>query len=277
MKKLLVIILFSVIALKVCASDVVTSEFIGNKTGIKHPVTVILPTSYDKSQKYNVIYVLHGYSGNHADWTTATDIETLADQFNVIIVNPDGGYDSWYIDSKIKKKSIYETYIAKDIVNYIDQHYSTNSNRNGRAITGLSMGGFGALHVAINNQDVFGAVGAMSAGVDLRPFSAEFGIEKVLGKYSDLPDNWTSVAIINNLHKIAAGNTQWSKGEDTLPIMLDIGVSDFFLPFNRQLHQAMLDLRVPHDYVERPGGHDWDYWSNAIVYQFQFLTNHLAH
>ncbi len=161
-------------------------------------------------------------------------------------------------------------------LHYIDQHYSTNPNRNGRAITGLSMGGFGALHIAINNQDVFGAVGAMSAGVDLRPFSAEFGIEKVLGKYADVPQYWSGVAIVNNLHKIAAGNTNWKKGKNVLPIMFDIGVSDFFLPFNRQLHQAMLALRIRHDYVERPGAHNWNYWSNAIVYQFQFLTNNLA-
>ncbi len=124
MKKLLAVIWFSVmtfnaLTINVYANEVVTKEFIGKHTGIKHPVTVILPTYYNKAQKYNVVYVLHGYSGNHTDWTTKTDIETLADRFNVIIVNPDGGYDSWYIDSKIKKNSLYETYITKDIVNYI--------------------------------------------------------------------------------------------------------------------------------------------------------------
>jgi S-formylglutathione hydrolase FrmB len=213
MKKLLALILFSVIAFNLYATEVVTSQLIGKHSGLKHSVTVILPTAYDKAQKYNVVYVLHGYSGVHADWTKQTDIETLADEFNVIIVNPDGGYDSWYIDSTIKKGSLYETYIAKDIVNYIVLNYSTNANRSDRAITGLSMGGFGVLHIAINNQDIFGAVGAMSAGVDLRPFSTEFGIEKVLGHYSVVPEHWSGVAIINNLHKIAAGNTHWKKAK----------------------------------------------------------------
>ena len=276
MKKLLAFIFLSVNTFNIYASQVVTKEFIGKDSGIKHFVTVILPTAYSQDKKHNVVYVLHGHGGDHTSWTRMTDIEALADKFNVIIVNPNGGYDSWYLDSKIKTDSLYETYIAKDIVNYIDQSYSTNPSRTGRAITGLSMGGFGALHIAINNQDVFGAVSAMSAGVDLRPFSAEFGIKKVLGDYADVPNHWSDAAIINNLHKIAAGNNNWKKGADILPIMLDIGVSDFFLPSNRQLHQAMLDLRVRHDYVERPGAHNWDYWSNAIVYQFQFLTDHLA-
>lgn len=276
MKRLLALVVLSIITFNIYANEVITREFTGEHSGIKSAVTIILPTAYDKKEQYNVIYVLHGYSGNHTDWTAKTDIETLADKFNVIIVTPDGGYDSWYIDSNIKKNSLYETYIAKDIVNYIDQSYSTNANRQGRAITGLSMGGFGALHIAINNQDVFGAVGAISAGVDLRPYSAEFGIKEVLGNYADAPEYWSSVAIINNLHKIAAGNANSKKGIDTLPIMLDIGVSDFFLPVNRRLHQAMLDLKIRHDYVERPGAHNWNYWSNSIVYQFQFLTSHLA-
>lgn len=253
-----------------------TYTFKGKKTAIEKPVTVTIPDGYQESKKYNVIYVLHGYSGNHSDWTKLTDIEKLADKYDVIIVNPDGNYGSWYLDSDIDKSSQYETYIAEDLVNYIDSTYSTNRSKSGRAITGLSMGGFGALHIAINNQARFAAVSGMSAGVDVRPFSAEFDLAKVLGSYAENKEKWDSIAIINNLHKIAAGNTAWKKGADTLPIMLDIGVGDFFIEQNRALHQAMLDLRIRHDYIERPGIHDWHYWNKVIAYQFLFLTSHMA-
>ncbi|WP_250661956.1 alpha/beta hydrolase family protein [Pseudoalteromonas sp. SCSIO 43101] len=253
-----------------------TYTFKGKKTAIEKPVTVTIPDGYQESKKYNVIYVLHGYSGNHSDWTKLTDIEKLADQYDVIIVNPDGNYGSWYLDSDIDKSSQYETYIAEDLVNYIDSTYSTNRSKSGRAITGLSMGGFGALHIAINNQARFAAVSGISAGVDVRPFSAEFDLAKVLGSYAENKEKWDSIAIINNLHKIAAGNTAWKKGADTLPIMLDIGVGDFFIEQNRALHQAMLDLRIRHDYIERPGIHDWHYWNKVIAYQFLFLTSHMA-
>ncbi|MCG9710692.1 esterase family protein [Pseudoalteromonas sp. Isolate3] len=253
-----------------------TYTFKGKKTAIEKPVTVTIPDGYQESKKYNVIYVLHGYSGNHSDWTKLTDIEKLADQYDVIIVNPDGNYGSWYLDSDIDKSSQYETYIAEDLVNYIDSTYSTNRSKSGRAITGLSMGGFGALHIAINNQARFAAVSGMSAGVDVRPFSAEFDLAKVLGSYAENKEKWDSIAIINNLHKIAAGNTAWKKGADNLAIMLDIGVDDFFIEQNRALHQAMLDLRIRHDYIERPGIHDWHYWNKVIAYQFLFLTSHMA-
>ena len=253
-----------------------TYTFKGKKTAIEKPVTVTIPDGYQESKKYNVIYVLHGYSGNHSDWTKLTDIEKLADQYDVIIVNPDGNYGSWYLDSDIDKSSQYETYIAEDLVNYIDSTYSTNRSKSGRAITGLSMGGFGALHIAINNQARFAAVSGMSAGVDVRPFSAEFDLAKVLGSYAEDQGKWDNIAIINNLHKIAAGNTAWKKGADNLAIMLDIGVGDFFIEQNRALHQAMLDLRIRHDYIERPGIHDWHYWNKVIAYQFLFLTSHMA-
>ncbi|MCF2846874.1 esterase family protein [Pseudoalteromonas sp. ACER1] len=275
MKKLLCT-LSLVFSLPLFAYQTDTHIFKGKKTSIEKPVTVTLPDGYQDSKKYNVIYVLHGYSGNHSDWTKLTNIEKLADQYDVIIVNPDGNFGSWYLDSDIDKSSQYETYIADDLLNYIDSEYSTNRSKSGRAITGLSMGGFGALHIAINHPEQFAAVSGISAGVDVRPFSAEFDLEKVLGSYAENKEKWDSIAIINNLHKIAAGNTAWKKGADTLPIMLDIGVDDFFIEQNRALHQAMLKMRIRHDYVERPGIHDWHYWNKVIAYQFLFLTSHMA-
>jgi len=275
MKKLLCT-LSLVFSLPLSAYQTDTHIFKGKKTAIEKPVTVTLPDGYQDSKKYNVIYVLHGYSGNHSDWTKLTNIEKLADQYDVIIVNPDGNFGSWYLDSDIDKNSQYETYITDDLLNYIDSKYSTNRSKSGRAITGLSMGGFGALHIAINHPDQFAAVSGISAGVDVRPFSAEFDLAKVLGSYAENKEKWDSIAIINNLHKIAAGNTAWKKGADTLPIMLDIGVDDFFIEQNRALHQAMLKMRIRHDYVERPGIHDWHYWNKVIAYQFLFLTSHMA-
>lgn len=275
MKKLLCT-LSLVFSLPLCAYQTDTHIFKGKKTSIEKPVTVTLPDGYQDSKKYNVIYVLHGYSGNHSDWTKLTNIEKLADQYDVIIVNPDGNFGSWYLDSDIDKSSQYETYIADDLLNYIDSKYSTNRSKSGRAITGLSMGGFGALHIAINHPNQFAAVSGISAGVDVRPFSAEFDLAKVLGSYAENKEKWDNIAIINNLHKIAAGNTAWKKGADTLPIMLDIGVDDFFIEQNRALHQAMLKMRIRHDYVERPGIHDWHYWNKVIAYQFLFLTSHMA-
>lgn len=142
------------------------------------PNLVILPEGYDKGAKYPVLYLLHGYSANYRTWLDEIrpDLPQLAGEYGMIIVCPNGE-NSWYFDSTVKKGSMFETYITKELVNYIDAHYRTLPTRDKRAITGFSMGGHGAMYLAIRHQDLFGACGATSGGVDIRPFPDEWEIK----------------------------------------------------------------------------------------------------
>ncbi len=225
--------------------------------------TVILPDRYSSGDgRFPTIYLLHGWSGNDTDWSTQTTVGHLADQYNLIIVMPDGGYDKWYIDSPVSPKNKYETYVGKEVVDYIDHHYRTIATRDARAITGLSMGGFGALNIAINNATDFGAAGSISGGVDPRAFPTKWGLENVFGDPVGNADYWNSKALINNANRFAG-----------IDLAIECGVDDFFIDSNRALHQRLVELKVPHDYTERPGGHTWDYWSNAIKYQVLFFSD----
>jgi len=115
---------------------------------------VITPDAYDTSKEYPVVYLLHGHSGNYTEWPKrAPQLLELADTYQMIFVSPDGNYNSWYFDSEIKPESQYETYVAEELVAWIDNTYSTIKDRSGRAITGLSMGGHGALYLAFKHQD----------------------------------------------------------------------------------------------------------------------------
>ncbi|HIO26407.1 MAG TPA: esterase family protein, partial [Flavobacteriaceae bacterium] len=152
---------------------------------------VIKPDSYQNHKKLPVVYLLHGYSGNYSDWIKKVpEIKHYVDRYQLIIVCPDGNFNSWYLDSEIKKNSTYETYIAKELVSFIDKNYNTIAHRNGRAITGLSMGGHGALYVAFKNQDVFANAGSMSGGLDLRPFKDNWELDELLGNYENNPERW---------------------------------------------------------------------------------------
>jgi len=103
---------------------------------------VIRPDDYSAAKKFPVLYLLHGFSGNYSDWILKVpSIKKLSDVYNIVIVCPDGAFASWYFDSPVNKGSQYETYVSKELISYIDSHYSTITNRTGRAITGLSMGG----------------------------------------------------------------------------------------------------------------------------------------
>lgn len=238
-----------------------------NATAMKasYPATVVLPDSYKVSNKrYPVVYLLHGYSGNYQDWARASEVESFADSRQLIIVMPDGNFGSWYIDSPIKQNSNFESYLYKDVVGYVDKNYRSIAKKEARAISGLSMGGFGALNTAINHNSLFGAVGSISGGVDPRPFEKNWKLTSVFGAQDKHKDFWDSRAIINNAHRLIFSG---------LDVYLDCGVDDFFIDSNRALREKLLELNIPHDYSERPGGHTWDYWRNAISYQMQFFAD----
>lgn len=233
------------------------------------PTIVITPEGYTESTlAYPTVYLLHGYSGNYTDWTVkAPGITELADQHEVILVCPDGGYNSWYIDSPIDPASQYETHVAQELVQYVDEHYRTVRQKTGRAITGLSMGGHGALFLAIRHQDTFGAAGSMSGGVNLTYDLDAWEIYLKLGKYEENPLRWDSLSVVNILDMIEP---------DSLPMIIDCGVDDFFIEINRKLHQDLLEREIPHDYIERPGRHNWNYWNNAVKYQMLFFLTYFA-
>jgi S-formylglutathione hydrolase FrmB len=185
---------------------------------------VIKPDNYSANHKFPVLYLLHGYSGSYSDWILKVPaIKDLADLYHILIVCPDGNFAGWYFDSPVDKASQYETYIAKELINYVDRHYTTINTRWGRAITGLSMGGHGALYLAFKHQDVFGAAGSMSGGVDIRVFPDSFGIEHVLGKYSEYPERWEKNSVINLVYLLKP---------NSLAIIFDCGYDDFMFRTN---------------------------------------------
>jgi S-formylglutathione hydrolase FrmB len=180
-----------------------------------------------------------------------------------MIVCPDGGYDSWYLDSPVDTSVRYETHIAQEVTAYMDYYFHTIKSREGRAIAGLSMGGHGALHLAIRHPDVYGAAGSMSGGLDLRPFKInDWDLKGVLGSPLTHWKNWEAYSVVNLVPRL--------KDVD-MPLMIDCGVDDFFIGANRKMHEALAKAKIPHEYTERPGEHNSAYWGSAIDYQVIFF------
>lgn len=225
---------------------------------------VVLPDDYrPDGAAWPVVYLLHGFSGNYTTWVKDIPVTaSLADRYQVILVCPDGGYSSWYWDSPVDPTMKYETHVIDEVVPFVDQHYHTIRDRRGRAITGFSMGGHGALYLAFRHQDIFGAAGSTSGGVDIRPFPNSWEMTKRLGDEASHPENWESHSVINLIHLLH---------EDHLALIIDCGTDDFFAAVNRRLHEELRYRNIPHDYIERPGKHDGDYWNNSIDYQVLFF------
>ena len=225
---------------------------------------IITPADYKKSKKnYPVLYLLHGYAGNYTRWITiAPQLKNKADELQLIIVCPDGGYGSWYIDSPADSAVRYETFTAQELVSHIDSSYKTIADRAHRAITGLSMGGHGGLYLAIRHKDLFGAAGSMSGLVDLSFFPKGMNFKTLFGDSTVAAQNMQKNSVINMVSDL--------KNKE-LKLTIDCGIYDFLIIPNRSLHQKLLKLHIEHDYAERPGIHNAVYWRNSIDYQLLFF------
>jgi S-formylglutathione hydrolase FrmB len=227
---------------------------------------VIKPDSYKKkSVSFPAVYLLHGYAGDYSNWIIKVpQLKNYADEFQLLIICPDGDYSSWYFDSPLDTTMKFETYISKEVPDYIDAHYHTIRQRNARAITGLSMGGHGAFFLAFRHSGFFGACGSMSGGMNLKSSSNKYDISKRIGDTATYAQNWKNYSILGMMDKPA----------DSLAIIFDCGLDDGFFADNRLLHEKMLQLKIGHDYIERPGNHSWNYWANSVPYQLMFFKNY---
>lgn len=254
------LLIFSALKAGAASADTITIRSKALNTTTK--CVVIVPDSYRKntSERYPAIYLLHGYSGNYANWITKVpEIKEYADKYQVMIICPDGK-NSWYLNSKTVAHSNYESYVAEELPGYIDFHYRTRADRHHRAITGLSMGGHGALYLAIRHKQTFGAAGSMSGVMDLVPWENGYGLKSLIGDTADL-----STVIYSDLNLV-------SKADTVLRIKIDCGIDDPFIEANRAMHHKLLALKIRHDYAELPGGHTWEYWRNAVEYHILFFS-----
>ena len=183
----------------------------------------------------------------------------------MIIVCPDG-QDSWYFDSPIDPKMQFETYVSKELVAYIDSHYPTHANRYMRAITGLSMGGHGALFLAFRHPDVFWSCGSMSGNMDITQFTDRWHIKARLGDYESNPQCWHDHAVCNQLDLVKNSTLQPAQN-----IIIDDGLNDIFIKNNIAMHDKMVEMGIDHDFTVRPGRHSWDYWVNSLDYHMMFF------
>lgn len=259
---------FALVALGAAAFRVDSAKVATRYLATPEDITVIIPDAAAKGKHVPTVYVLNGFGGDHKAWISKVPaIGEMADRYEVVLVMPDGR-DSWYWNSPADAGMQMESFFANDLVPYVDAHYPTLPQRESRAITGLSMGGHGALWLAMNHPELWCGAGSMSGGVDIRPFPKSWKMEQRLGKaMADDPELW-------NAHTVAANIAKFK--DAGVAITFDCGADDFFAGVNAALHEAMLKEGIPHDYTSRPGKHSWQYWGNSLPYHLLFFYNILA-
>ena len=252
------------------ASDpnrVKTEELDSRLMGRKMPYRVVLPTSYDKREesgrRYPVVYLLHGLTGHFDNWTTKARLAEHSAGMQVIIVTPEGE-NGWYTDNLSKDKDNYESYIVKELIPEIDRRYRTAARRDQRAIAGLSMGGYGSIKFGLKYPDIFVLAGSFSGALGVAEIT-EKKFPGAVGKTIDAifgPEG-SEIRKANDPFDIIR-RAPPEKIKSFPFLYIDCGTEDFLFQNNREFIQLLLEKKVPHEYRQLPGAHNWEYWDKQV-------------
>jgi S-formylglutathione hydrolase FrmB len=259
-------------------------------------VRILLPDDYqtDPDEPYPVLYLLHGGSGDHEDWskTDEGNVKALVDasDFEGIVVMPEGGKSGWYSDwagnTDGRFRPRWETFHVNQLVPWIDANFNTVDDRSGRSVAGLSMGGYGALRYAGRHPDVFSGLGVFSGGTDIRQPEAQTIVNDSMWFYG-AAFFWTGLfdgtyRVTGDTHfrmeTVFGDDTTWSTinpydlaaaydaydGEMWL-YSGETGTDEGIGTWNDAFHQELGDNGVDHRYCTGTGDHSWGYWRGDFV------------
>jgi enterochelin esterase-like enzyme len=250
--------------------------------------SIYLPPGYEANatHRYPVVYLLHGYPSephdSETDWVQQGSADRLVDEAiaagripPVIIVMPDAKttFYSNTVDGAVR----YEDMFVEELTPFIDRTYRTRPQRMFRSVAGLSMGGYGALMLAMKHPDLFSAAAALSPGLRSEQ------------ELKDTPDAqyeqfWAPLygaGLKGDARVGGAWRTQSPLGmAQTLPVVqlkrtrwwIDMGDDDFLAQGGAALHIALRQRQIPHEYRVRDGAHDWLYWRTGLIPALEFLA-----
>ncbi len=224
---------------------------------------LILPKDYEQSEeRYPVLYLLHGYGGGHYDWINKTRLISFLEDLKLIVVLPEAG-NSWYVNSPFYKNRNYEDFIIKELIPFVERKYRVISTRFGRAIAGLSMGGYGAVKFGLKYPSYFYLVGSFSGAfnwselMDRSKYSVAQSIIEAFGEKRS--EHWLRndvFALVDSLTNkthpyfyISCGNDDEVEG---------------LLNSNREFVKLAHSRNIRYEYHELPGGHNWSFWNSEI-------------
>ncbi len=245
-------------------------------------VCIYLPPGYAAAtNRYPVVYLLHGGGGDAGDAVTQGRVQRMMDKLiaadpdaAAIIVMPDGTDGQWYdgFDGTIRN----ETYVAGYLVPYIDRHFRTIAKRAGRAITGVSNGGYGAILLAEKHPDLFVTAGGMSSNLD---WLGARGLGQPGGPYYRANHPVDLVASLMHTDVILDIASRCTSA-DPADRCVTQGLDATFLPANRAfaaLLEQVSGRTAVLDYREEDGSHQWRTWTKWLRdRQLPFFFRRLA-
>lgn len=254
-----------------------TIQFESKLVGKTLPYNVLLPVNYNqpesRSKRYPVIYLLHGFSGHYTNWLEKTKLVDYTAGYEFIIVMPEGN-DGWYTDSATVPTDKYESYIVQELIPDVEKRFRASSEREGRAIAGLSMGGYGAIKFGLKHPEMFALAASLSGAFSAATWDAKDpgAISTSLKQAFGPADSATRAA--NDVPKLVR---ETKAKNTTLPYFyVDCGTEDHLFADNREFISLLVELKIPHEYRQLPGGHSWTYWDSQVQEVLRMASKRLG-
>lgn len=234
-------------------------------------VVVLLPSNFDSSRSYPVLYLLHGYGGDQNDWTKKTDLVQYTAGLPLITVMPEAK-NSWYVNSQTNPKARYEGYMMHDLPRFIEKHFQIDTAR--QAIAGLSMGGYGALMLALRHPGKFLFAGSLSGAITIPQI-----IDSVLSNPHFSMGKPQRGIFPNIVRTFGKDNKKFREEHNVFYLLshdkpssvpylfIAQGIQDQFKEFLPADHRFIDSLRVRgvrYEYHELPGQHSWKFWNEEV-------------
>lgn len=250
-------------------------KFQSKKLGKEVSYSIYLPDGYNSSDRYYpVLYLLHGYTDNETMWIQTGQMQEITDcaiksdkAVSMIVVMPDA-WDTWYIN-QYDGKVPYEDMFFEELIPYIEKTYRARSNKEFRAVAGLSMGGYGSFIYSLHHPDMFSACCPLSAAVydDATMSERIKGNNKLFGRlFGSGMEHWQKNSVLKMLSDL---------DKEKLPRIryyIDCGDEDHLLDGNFQVHKLMQEKGLKHEFRVRDGGHTWLYWRTALPDVLEFVS-----
>ena len=243
-------------------------------------VTAIIPAEkpafpgvpFDPDKPFKSIYLLHGYSGSHADWLRGSKIQQLAQQFRIAVFCPDGE-NSFYVDEPSRDAN-YATFICDELIEFTRRIFPLSKEREDTAIGGFSMGGYGALRNGFKYNEVFGSIIALSSAL------ITDGISKMPDDLPPAPAGGQGGGMGMSpsyfVHSKALASKLMEDPNAIRPrVYMACGSEDFLIENNRSLHEHLEKIGYPHYYTEGHGTHAWEYWDPHIEEGLKWMEGQL--
>jgi putative tributyrin esterase len=234
------------------------------------PYRVILPVSVPSNKRLPALYLLHGGGGGWRDWSNYSDVARFAEA-GLILVMPEGN-SSYYVNAAERPQDRYEDYITKDLITDVERRFPTAPGRANRAIAGISMGGFGAVTLALKHPDLYAFAGGLSSALDVpsRPFSI-----KRIGQYrghAQIFGPWKTEMRRANDPYILVGSLDPDRATY---LYLTCGEQEGLFPANQRFAAILLKRGFQYEFHPGPGRHDWNQWNGRLPELFASLRQHL--